>query len=149
LVLEKDKASAPARWGEAKWGYSRWDVYNSAIQNQLSRDKNYRSLIRRKADWNTTRDSTTGWRTPTYTDEDIYGILVEQSGRVHAFLSGTVFDQTAVLKMLDGIDILDQVKDGDKYYEVGAIEELTDGKIADSFAYRIVHLRLLEQYREV
>jgi hypothetical protein len=149
MVLEKDKASAPAEYGKAIFGYSRYSVYNPAIQSQLYRDKNYRSLTRRIANWNVTRDSSTGWRTPTFTDSTIYGQLVEQSGRISAFLSGTAFDQDAVLKTLDGVGILDQVKDGDKYYEVGAIEGHTDGKKAESFAYRIVHLRLLEQYREV
>ena len=140
-------ARDPARFGQAKFGYARFSVYQDEYQkmfNQLQR-----SITRRVANWNVDRDTTTGWREPEYDEQTINGILVEQSSDLPAFAAGVVMTGDAVLFTLDGVDVMDQIKDDPplKYWEVISIEEYTHPK-QGGFAYRVCHLHRLILYKE-
>lgn len=153
-IQEKNSAQHPAIFDNAAlFDYSRFDVYNPAYQSLFARNKNYRPLTRRINIDHVDRDTTTGWREAEYDDTEIYGILVEQGGSIPRFVSGITMQLDAVLITFDGVNMNDQIKDGDKYFRVDEMEEHTDpyvqGPDDDTyrFAFRVCHLHKLQLYQ--
>jgi len=138
-------ANTPARFDEGVFDNCRFDVFSPKGEQMIR--KIGRSITRRVACFNVDRDATTGIRYPTYDDQTIIGVLAEQSGSMPAFAVGVVMRQEAVLITIDGVLQLDQIKDGDKYFEVNQIEEHIDPD-NDGFAFRVCHLSRLELYME-
>lgn len=147
----------PAFFDSGTFDSTRFNVYTSKYINALS--KLWRPLTRRIACWSGSRNATTGWTEPTFTDCTIYGHLVER-GQQSSFLGvGVAVKLDATVKTMDGVFAGDQVFDPDslKYYAVveEPVETWEKGGYKDStgaeligFAFRTCHLRWLPYYRK-
>jgi hypothetical protein len=142
-MVARDPAIWSATPNASQWGYFRWGVKTSAFERAISQVDRlfYRRVAQRFVD----QDSTTGWHVPAYTEQAIYGVLVERGGSMPSFVSGVTTQRDAVLITISGVREADQIRDplNSRIYEVqGEPEERVDPDTA-SFAYRVSQLHYL------
>jgi hypothetical protein len=138
-------SNTPAYAGVAEAGYSRAGVYTSHWEVMFTHDG--QELTRYVANFNVTRDSTTGHRNPSYSDtETIVGILVERGQTMPRFAGGVACLLDGVLFTVDEVNPLDKIylASVDKYYRVDGVEEKPNPEsLGGGFAYRICQLSLM------
>jgi hypothetical protein len=136
-------ARDPCRLGKFQLGFGRLGVYTAGYERRISQVD--RLLYRRVMCWFTAEHGTTGWHEPTWTEQVIYGVLVERGSRMPGFAAGVVAQLDAVLILMDGVKAMDQIRDplNGRVYEVqGEPEERMD-PASGGFAYRVCQLHYL------
>jgi hypothetical protein len=95
-------------------------VSNPHIEAGWRRDKRYRSLVRRIANWDVPEDPTTGLISPTYVEENIEGFLVESGSTESSHPVAVIVRLDAKYVGFDGLAESDQLIDpeSDKIYAV-------------------------------
>jgi len=139
-------SSTPAYADVAEADYARADVYTTHWEVTLAHDG--KSLTRYIANFNVTRDSTTGHRNPTYTDtETIVGVLIERGQSMPSYAAGVSCLLDAVLFTVDPVNPLDKIYDADinRYYRVmGKPEEKPNPEsMGGGFAFRVCQLTVM------
>jgi hypothetical protein len=137
----------PAFAGVAEASYSRAGVYIDffdrlkqkveRVTGSISTDATLRRLT-----LSSSRDSTTGWRTKTWTERDIEGFLVPRAAATVQVAAGIYVRTDAVFLTMDGVLVGDEIQKASKYYRVEGVLDYTHG---DSFMYRscdVTHLPL-------
>lgn len=118
-------ATDPAKWGDCKWGYFRWGVKNTLFEDLIASFKGSGSctVTRRKLSLGE-RDSTTGWRAKSYTEDTISAVYFPRGSTQMTLKAGTYVRADALLICIDGLAEGNEVKTPDnKYWEVKAVRE--------------------------
>jgi hypothetical protein len=137
----------PAFAGVAEAGYSRAGVYFDhferlkqkveRITGGISTDATLRRLT-----LSSSRDSTTGWRTKTWTERDIEGFLIPRAAATVQVAAGIYVRTDFAFLTMDGVLVGDEIQVASKYYRV---EGVLDFLVGDSFMFRqcdVTHLPL-------
>lgn len=97
-------------------------------------------VTRRKLQLSATRDTITGWYTKEYTDSTIEMLIMPRSSSFVSAVFGTYARTDFIGFTQDGVEIGDEIAQGEHYYEV---KDHRPQRIADSFSHREVDLTLL------
>lgn len=132
-----------AFWGTMRWGYFRWGVRNTIFDDMVKAFENQGScdVTRRKLSLGA-RDSTTGWRAKSFTEDTVKAIFIPRGSTQMALQAGTYVRSDALLVVCAGFSEGDEAKTPDnKYWEVKAVRE--HRVTPDNFSHRELDLTYL------
>jgi len=136
-------ARDPAEWDKCQWDYFRWDVKNTVFDDMVNAFEGHGScdVTRRKLSLGA-RDSVTGWRAKSWTEDTVKAIYIPRGSTQLALKAGTYVRSQALLIVCAGFSEGDEVETQDgKYWEVKAIREFWLAQ--NNFSHRELDLTLL------
>jgi len=139
-------ARNPAEWDNCQWDFFRWDVKNSIFDDAVKAFENAHgtnscNVTRRKLSLGA-RDSTTGWRAKSWTEDTVKGIFTPRGSTPTALKAGTYVRSDALLRTCAGFSEGDEVQTNDgKYWEVKAVREFWFAQ--NNFSHRELDLTYL------
>lgn len=137
----------PSKYGHIVYGNWRYGVLNNnwAEISEVAPKGYGVEVTRRKLNLSVNRDSTTGWKTKSYTESTIVGVWVPRGGTPSTHIPGLYVQYSAAFVTVDPVKTRDQIKYGGEFYVVKTMEQIYDD--TGSFAYRICQLHKLPLYK--
>lgn len=131
-------------YGTPRYGYFRYGVYDTRwepLSTKVSDGGIGVEVTRRKLTLSTDRHATTGWRTKSWTESTIVGVMQHKGSTPTNVPAGIYVRYDLVFYTLDAIVDGEQVKYRGKWHEVKSVEDHYDA--TGGFAYRTCQLRKL------